>query len=316
MQHQFAGRAEIRYTPGAPYTTQTASTIPAALFAGGTLHAPASGEYRLSARGGGFGRPAPKVFLDEIEVTGPVTLEAGHAYKLRVDGAQSIQWMPPVGALLTEATAAMKDSDVTVAFVGLNPNLEGEEMRVSVPGFAGGDRTSLDLPEPQEKLLQAAYATGKPVIVVLTSGSAVALNSAKEHAPAILASWYNGEEAGTAIAETLAGVNNPSGRLPVTFYKSVADLPPFEDYSMNGRTYKYFKGEPLWPFGYGLSYAKFEHGEPRIAGGAVTIHVKNTSSVEGDDVVQYYRRGPVRELMGFQRVHLKPGESRDVRFPQ
>jgi beta-glucosidase len=213
---------------------------------------------------------------------------------------------------LAKAVQLVKDSDVAVAFVGLNPRLEGEEMRVSVPGFAGGDRTTLDLPGSQEKLLQAAFATGKPVIVVLTSGSAVALNSAKEHAPAILASWYNGEEAGTAIAETLAGVNNPSGRLPVTFYKSVADLPPFEDYSMNGRTYRYFKGEPLWPFGYGLSYSKFEHGEPRISGGTVTIHVKNTSSVEGDDVVQYYRP----ELAGFQRIHLKPGESRDVQFAQ
>jgi beta-glucosidase len=316
MQHQFAGKAEIRYAFGAPYTTQTASVIPAALFADGTLRAPVSGEYRLSARGGGFGRPAPKVFLDDTEVTGSVTLEAGHAYKLRADGAQSIQWVPPAGALLAEAMAAVKDADVTVAFVGLNPNLEGEEMPVSVPGFAGGDRTTLDLPEAQEKLLQAAFATGKPVIVVLSSGSAVALNSAKQHAPAILASWYNGEEAGTAIAETLAGVNNPSGRLPITFYKSAADLPPFDDYSMNGRTYKYFKGEPLWAFGDGLSYSKFEHGEPRITRGTVTVHVKNTSSVEGDDVVEYYRIGPVRELAGFQRVHLKPGESRDVQFAQ
>jgi beta-glucosidase len=315
IQNQFAGKAEVRFAFGAPYTTQTASTIPAALFTDGTLRAPVSGEYRLSARSGGFGRPATKVFLDETEVTGPVTLETGHSYKLRADGAQSIQWMPPADGLLGEATAAMKDADVTVAFVGLNPNLEGEEMRVTVPGFAGGDRTSLDLPEAQEKLLQAAFATGKPVIVVLTSGSAVALNSAKQHAAAVLASWYNGEEAGTGIAETLAGVNNPSGRLPVTFYKSVTDLPPFEDYSMNGRTYKYFKGEPLWPFGYGLSYSTFEHGVPRTKGNTVTVHVKNTSSVEGDDVVQLYVRNPEPQLVAFQRVHLKPGESRDVEFP-
>jgi len=141
---------------------------------------------------------------------------------------------------------------VTVAFVGLNPNLEGEEMRVNVPGFLGGDRTDLNLPAPQEHLIEAAMATGKPVVVVLTSGSAVAVNYAAEHAAALLEAWYNGEEAGTAIAETLAGVNNPAGRLPVTFYRNVDQLPPFEEYSMQNRTYRYFKGEPLYGFGFGL----------------------------------------------------------------
>ena len=214
-------------------------------------------------------------------------------------------------AALDEAIQLVKDSDVTVAFVGLNPRLEGEEMRVTVPGFAGGDRTDLKLPEAQDQLLEAAFATGKPIIVVLTSGSAVAINSAKEHAAAILATWYNGEEAGTAIAETLAGENNPSGRLPITFYKGVEELPPFDDYSMSGRTYRYFKGDPLWAFGYGLSYSKFEHAAPRTRGNTVTIRVKNTSTREGDEVVPYYRNGA---LAGFQRVHLKGGESRDVQF--
>jgi beta-glucosidase len=211
-------------------------------------------------------------------------------------------------------------SDVIVAFVGLNPNLEGEEMRVNVPGFAGGDRTDLNLPEPQEKLLEAAYATGKPVVVVLCSGSAVALNSAKAKAAAILAQWYNGEETGTAIAETLSGANNPSGRLPVTFYKSVNDLPPFDDYNMNGRTYRYFKGEPLWPFGAGLSYSHFIYGPVRSLGDRIAVQVKNVSTVEGDQVVQLYlsrpaKDAPIKELIGFQRVHLKPSQSTDVRFP-
>jgi len=218
-------------------------------------------------------------------------------------------------AQLAEAVQLAKDSDVTVAFVGLNPKLEGEEMRVKIPGFAGGDRTDLNLPAPQERLLDAAFATGKPVIVVLTSGSAVAINSARERAAAVLTEWYNGEEAGTAIAETLAGLNNPSGRLPVTFYKSVDQLPPFEDYSMNGRTYRYFEGEPLWPFGYGLSYSKFEYTAPRVRGKSVAVRVKNASSREGDAVVQLYLRSPEPQLVGFQRVHLKAGESREVQFP-
>jgi len=237
------------------------------------------------------------------------------AGKAEVRYAAGAGYTDQTDAQLAEAVQIVKDCDVTVAFVGLNPKLEGEEMRVKVPGFAGGDRTDINLPESQEQLLQAAFATGKPVIVVLTSGSAVAINSAKERAAAVLAAWYNGEEAGTAIAETLAGVNNPSGRLPVTFYKSADQLPPFEDYSMTGRTYRYFKGEPLWAFGYGLSYSKFEHAAPRVRGKNVTVRVKNTSAVEGEDVVQIFVRTPDPQLVGFQRVHLRPGESRDVQFP-
>jgi beta-glucosidase len=320
MQTHFAGKAQIHYAMGAPYVTQTASTIPVAYLKDGTLTAPVTGEYRFAVRGGGFGRPAPKLLIDDQEVTASIKLEAGHAYKLKADGAQGIQWQAPADGLLAEAKDAMSFADVIVAFVGLNPNLEGEEMRVNVPGFSGGDRTDLNLPEPQEKLLEAAYATGKPVVVVLCSGSAVALSSAKQKAAAVLASWYNGEEAGTAIAETLSGANNPSGRLPVTFYKSADDLPPFDDYNMNGRTYRYFKGEPLWSFGAGLSYSKFSYGPVRTSGNSVTVQVKNTSTVEGDQVVQLYlsrtdKDTPIKELFGFQRVHLKPSQSIDVRFP-
>ena len=160
---------------------------------------------------------------------------------------------------LGQAIDAAKNSDAIVAFVGLSPNLEGEEMNVHVDGFDGGDRTSIELPAAQEHLLEALGATGKPLIVVLTAGSALAVPWAKEHADALLAAWYPGEEGGDAIAETLAGKNNPAGRLPVTFYRSTADLPAFTDYSMKNRTYRYFKGDVMYPFGFGLSYSRFSY---------------------------------------------------------
>jgi beta-glucosidase len=259
-------------------------------------------------------------------------LEAGHAYRLRVEytpqnpaaaGAQLL-WLPPAEPLLAEAMEAVRNADVTVAFVGLNPNLEGEEMQVDVPGFAGGDRTDLKLPDPQERLIEGAMAAGKPVIVVLTSGSALAVNFPAAHAAAILELWYGGEEAGTAIAQTLAGLNNPAGRLPVTFYRGAEQLPPFEDYAMKGRTYRYFPGDPLYSFGFGLTYAKFDYSDlrgQRTPGGArISVHVRNSSSREGDEVVQLYVSGaggpdaPVRQLRGFQRIHLGPGESGEVDF--
>jgi beta-glucosidase len=261
-----------------------------------------------------------------------VALEADRTYALRVEyrqkgagGTIQLAWTPPAAATLSEAVALAKGSDVAVVFVGLSSELEGEEMRgVNIPGFLGGDRTSLDLPELQERLVKATIATGKPVVVVLTSGSAVAVRSAAEGASAVLAAWYGGEEAGTAIAETLAGVNNPAGRLPVTFYRSVDQLPPFTDYAMKGRTYRYFKGEPLYPFGFGLSYSTFEYSgllARRTAKGAeIRATVKNTSSRDGDEVVQLYVGGgpeegaPVRSLRGFQRIHLRAGESREVTF--
>jgi len=246
------------------------------------------------------------------------------AGKAEVRFAPGSTYTTPSPALLAEAVEAVKNSDVALAFVGLNPSLEGEEMPVSVPGFLGGDRTDLKLPEPQARLIEAAIATGKPVVVVLTSGSALAANYAADHAAAVLEAWYAGEEAGTAIAETLAGVNNPAGRLPITFYRGVEQLPPFEDYSMKGRTYRYFKGDALYGFGYGLSYSKFLYAglkAQRTAKGArVAVRVKNDSSREGDEVVQLYVDGggapddPIRQLRGFQRIHLRPGETRDVEF--
>jgi len=314
----------------------------------GTLTAPLSGDYLISGRGG-FGPNVVRIFIDDQELLAPappadtpgrgrgrgapapfhVQMEAGHKYRLRVEykmtgpsGAAQLLWLPPTGAMMADAVDAVKNSDVAVAFVGLNPNLEGEEMQVNQPGFLGGDRTEIGLPETQENLVKAAIATGKPVIVVLTSGSAVAANYAAEHAAALLELWYGGEECGTAIAETLAGTNNPGGRLPVTFYRGVDQLPKFDDYSMDGRTYRYFEGDPLYGFGYGLSYSTFQYsnagGRSTPTGWDVSVRVKNAAGREGDEVVQVYVTGApgeaIRTLRGFQRVHLRAGESKEVKF--
>lgn len=221
--------------------------------------------------------------------------------------------------MLEEAVRIVRDSDVAIAFVGLNPELEGEEMPVHIPGFEGGDRTRLELPAAQERLLEAAVATGTPVVVVLTSGSAVALNLAAQHAAAVLQLWYGGEEAGTAIAQTLAGLNNPAGRLPVTFYRSADDLPPFEDYAMEGRTYRYFRRDPLYAFGFGLSYSTFEYSdlrvEPAVDGLRIVVRVRNQSRREAEEVAQVYVSGAgdaIRELRAFERIHLGPRESREL----
>ena len=227
-----------------------------------------------------------------------------------------------------EAIEAAKNADVVVLVLGITSELEGEEMPVSEEGFKGGDRTSIDLPKPEEDLLEAVSATGKPLVLVLANGSALAVNWANEHANAILESWYPGEEGGTAIAQTLSGKNNPAGRLSVTFYTGIEQLPPFEDYAMKGRTYRYFDGKPLYPFGYGLSYTTFSYRDLRLlkktinAGDplAAEVTVANTGKREGDEVVQLYLSfpnvpgAPLHALRGFKRVHLKPGESQKMRF--
>jgi beta-glucosidase len=240
-------------------------------------------------------------------------------------GGLTLKWEAPAQAQLDEAVARVKESDVVIAFVGLSPQLEGEEMRIKIDGFDGGDRTSLDLPAPQQKLLEAVAATGKPLIVVLQSGSAVALNWANQHADAILEAWYPGVAGGEAIARTLAGLNNPAGRLPVTFYASLDGLPAFTDYGLKGRTYRYFAGKPLWGFGYGLSYSSFKYGQVKLstetlkAGDPITatVSVTNTGTVSGDEVVEAYLKtpqpdGPIHSLVGFQRVHIAGGVSRAV----
>jgi len=257
-----------------------------------------------------------------------------HAFQLeyshsgdRAGGGVTLKWEAPAEAQLEEAVARAKEADVVVAFVGLSPHLEGEEMRIKIPGFEGGDRTSIDLPAPQQKLLEAVAATGKPLVVVLQSGSAVALNWANQQAAAVLAAWYPGVEAGSAIARTLAGQNNPAGRLPVTFYATVDGLPAFTDYGLKGRTYRYYEGKPLWGFGYGLSYTTFKYGPVKLSASTLkagepitaTVAVTNTGKMAGDEVVEAYLKtpqqgGPIHSLVGFERIRLEPGASKDVRI--
>jgi beta-glucosidase len=310
----------------------------------GMLTAPETGDYNLGIQANGFAR----VSLDGKGVAmdyqsdgsdarlGRVHLEKGKSYPLAVDYGQTqnqsaiakLVWSKVDLAPQKGAIEAAKNADVVVAVVGITSELEGEEMEVHEEGFKGGDRTNINLPKPEEDLLQALGATGKPLVVVLTNGSALAVNWAKDHANAIIDAWYPGEEGGTAVAQTLSGRNNPAGRLPVTFYSDVSQLPAFEDYSMKGRTYRYFQGTPLYPFGYGLSYTKFTYGElsvppnPVPAGSPafVDVTVTNSGMHVGDEVVQLYLSfpdvpgAPQRALRGFQRVRLESGASQKVRF--
>lgn len=223
-------------------------------------------------------------------------------------------------------TNRLKDADAIVFVGGISPQLEGEEMRVDYPGFNGGDRTTILLPAVQTELMKALKQTGKPVVFVMMTGSAIAIPWEAQNIPAIINAWYGGQDAGTAIADVLFGDYNPSGRLPLTFYKSDSDLPDFNDYNMAGRTYRYFKGQPLYGFGYGLSYTTFRYDNLKVAPGAaktklVTVTVTNTGKMEGEEVVQLYVinddktvMAPIRSLKGFQRIQLKAGESRQVKF--
>ena len=230
-------------------------------------------------------------------------------------------------SLFKAAVSIARKSDVIIFSAGISPNLEGEEMDVKVPGFSSGDRTSLDLPASQLELLAALKTTGKPIVVVLTNGSALAVNWAEENANAMIETWYPGEEGGNAVAEVLWGKFNPAGRLPVTFYKSVNDLPAFEDYTMKGRTYRYFDGKPLYAFGYGLSYTSFSYKKLDIAKESLSekdtlvlkLTVTNDGMFDGDEVVQVYMQQPgelinqpLKSLIAFQRVHFLKGETRSL----
>jgi beta-glucosidase len=273
------------------------------------------------------------VLHDPNTQTVEMDLTKGHRYPVKIEYLRGgfgtkLVWLPISKNPLAEAASAARDADVVVAVVGITSKLEGEEMKVDLPGFRGGDRTSLNLPSEEEVLLGVMKSTGKPLVVLLMNGSALAVNWANDHANAIVDSWYAGEEAGTAIAQTLAGEYNPAGRLPVTFYKGVEQLPDFEDYNMKNRTYRYFTGQPLYPFGYGLSYSSFDYSglkfsNPTLQAGSpvdVDINVKNTGKRDGDEVVQLYITfpkmpgAPLKALRGFTRVHLKSGESRQVKL--
>jgi len=304
-----------------------------------------SGEFLIGVRCEGFGRVA----VDEKQVAmafgggtrglssavGRVHLEKGRKVAIEISYGMrnskphaELIWAKFNGAPSQEAVTAAKNADVVIAVVGITSQLEGEEMPVTEPGFLGGDRTSIDLPQPEEDLVEAVASTGKPLAVVLMNGSALAVNWIDEHANAVLEAWYPGEEGGAAVAETLSGKNNPAGRLPVTFYKGVDQLPNFEDYGMANRTYRYFSGKPLYPFGYGLSYTKFSYSDLSVPAQAVTagqpigadVTVTNTGQVAGDEVVQLYLKfpsvngAPRIALRGFQRIHLDPGASQKVHF--
>ncbi len=337
-----------RIEPGIHFATslppEVAGKKPLRVIWEATFTPPETGDFNLGVEGAGFFR----VSLDGKLVTqmwrtvgvetrlGRVHLEKGKPCQLKVDYGQGqgdraaarLVWSKVDRRPTPEAIAAAKDADVVVAVVGITSELEGEEMDVNEDGFKGGDRTSLDLPKPEQDLLEAVAATGKPLVVVLMNGSALSVNWAKGHANAILEAWYPGEEGGAAVAETLSGRNNPAGRLPVTFYKGVSQLPPFEDYSMKGRTYRYFDGEPLYPFGYGLSYTDFTYNDLRCSSEPadpakpfpVQATVKNAGKVAGDEVVQLYLTfpsvpgAPLKALRGFQRVHLEPGAEQQVTF--
>ena len=263
-------------------------------------------------------------------------LEAGKAYKLEIkyydihgDANVGLLWSTPRKNYEQEALAIAEEADVVLLFMGLSPRLEGEEMPVEVEGFSGGDRIRIDLPDFQQEFIKKIHAVGKPTVLVLLNGSAISINWEKENIPAILEAWYPGQAAGTAIADILFGDYNPAGRLPLTYYQSVDDIPEFENYNMEGFTYRYFKGEPLYPFGYGMSYTTFEYEEPVLsnptlsAGDTVTVSVtvSNSGEMDGEEVVQLYitdKSGtaprPIKDLRGFERVFIKSGESKSITF--
>ena len=305
----------------------------------GALVPPTSGDYEV-----GFdGADSFRIWLDNQLIglafyasegrtrTKTVHLEAGHAYPVKIEyslerseGYAKFVWHVP--GTQKDYSEAVRNADVIIAVLGLTNGLEGEEMPVNIPGFAGGDRTSIDLPQAQEDLLRDLVAGGKPVVLVLMNGSALAVNWADEHVPAILEAWYPGEDGGIAVAEALAGDFSPSGKLPLTFYKSVDQLPPFENYDMKGRTYCYFTGEPLYPFGYGLSYTNFAFSNLKFDKDSLganddltaTVEVKNTGKMAGDEVVELYLShpgvdgAPIRSLAGMHRLSLNPGETKSV----
>jgi beta-glucosidase len=309
----------------------------------GYLAPPATGKYQLGA----IGMNAYEISLDGKPLVSAdnmhesnyryedVELQAGKLYPIRVefhekvnDADMRLVWAPPGRKLEDAAMEAAQKADAVVLCLGLSPRLEGEEQKVPVPGFQGGDRVDLGLPAVQEELLRKIAGLDKPMVLVLLNGSALGVEWARDHFPAIVEAWYPGQAGGTAIADVLFGDYNPAGRLPVTFYKSADQLPPFEDYDMRGRTYRYFQGEPLYPFGFGLSYTRFTYRLLTLPKGAsakreakIQVEVLNAGKLAGEEVVQLYlkRRGvqgeaPIRSLAGFERVALKPGEKKIVEF--
>ncbi|MDD5184882.1 MAG: glycoside hydrolase family 3 C-terminal domain-containing protein, partial [Paludibacter sp.] len=279
------------------------------------------------------GRPSDHSPRKEYEF---INLEAGKKYDIQFDYPQNnseyatarLIWDIPNPNLKEEAIKLAQKSDLVVLCMGLSPMLEGEEMKVKVPGFDGGDRMDIKLPESQTDLIREIQKLGKPTVLVLLNGSALAFNWEAENIPAILEAWYPGQAGGTAIADVIFGDYNPSGRLPLTFYKNIDQIPAFDEYDMKGKTYRYFNGKPLYEFGYGLSYSTFKYEiknfPAEIPTGEkinISVNVTNTGKYEGDEVVQLYvslpdskLKKPIRDLQGFKRIHLKVGETQTVEF--
>ncbi len=318
----------------------------------GTVTAPATADYQIGIFCSQRGRLYfnGKLLVNRWKRTGgmgfgtkTVYLVKGKEYPVKVEFANTtgfaymgLAWHmkvpePDEKSLLRDAVDAAKKSDVVIAVAGISPQLESEENpRINLPGFKGGDRTRLRLPSGEEAMLKALHKTGKPIVLVLVGGSALGVNWAEKNIPAIMDAWYPGEEGGNAVADVLFGDYNPAGRLPVTFYKSVKDLPPFTDYNMSGRTYRYFKGTPLYPFGFGLSYTNFKYSDLNVSKEVakpgdtvmVSVDVKNTGERDGDEVVQLYVKDltskapqPIRSLKGFDRIAIRKGEVKTVRIP-
>jgi beta-glucosidase len=288
---------------------------------------PAAGTPALPPSGRNFG--GVQRYSIPFADTNPHSIRIEYIQSGKINGGGiTFEWSPRHELLQDEAIATAKKADVVIAFVGLTARLEGEEMMVNAKGFSGGDRTDIVLPDVQEELIETLAKTGKPIVVVLLNGSALAVNWAQQNAKAILEAWYPGQSGGQAIAETLSGSNNPAGRLPITFYSGIDQLPPFEDYSMANRTYRYFKGKPLYGFGDGLSYSSFAYSHLRLssknvrAGDSLTVEadVENTGSLQGDEVTELYLSppktpvSPSLALAGFERLHLNPGETRHITF--
>lgn len=262
-------------------------------------------------------------------------LVKGKKYEIKIEYYQNsggavarFQWARKDEDRTLRVEEVTKQADVVIYVGGITPSLEGEEMSIDIEGFRGGDRTRLDLPAVQEKILKAIKSSGKPVVLVLLNGSALAVNWADENVNAIIEAWYPGEEGGNAIADVIFGNYNPAGRLPVTVYKSVNDLPPFENYDMKGRTYRFFSGTPLYEFGYGLSYTTFKYSNMHAPSSVrtdeivkISVDVENTGTIDGDEVAELYVKipdvkvpVPIHALKGFRRIHLKAGEKKTVEF--
>ncbi|HOK52166.1 MAG TPA: glycoside hydrolase family 3 C-terminal domain-containing protein, partial [Bacteroidales bacterium] len=309
----------------------------------GKIIAPADGTYSFAFTGddGYRIRINNKIVADQWKDQAPVTsnfqltMQKGQSYDIVIEYYQSqhgavaqLKWNQYSEKNIEEAIQQAAECDAIVYVGGLSPNLEGEEMPVNLPGFDGGDRTRIELPEIQTQMLKRLKKTGKPVILVLMAGSALAINWENSNLDAILMAWYPGQEGGNAIATVLFGDYNPGGRLPVTFYSATTQLPPFENYDMKNRTYRYFKEKPLYPFGYGLSYTNFTYSNLKLPATAdtrekikVSVTVTNAGGRAGDEVVQLYIKHPtatvpvpIHALKAFKRVFLKAGDKITLTF--